>query len=133
MLIFFNVVAVINSVLSFFLLWLSFDANVRYNGWEVGVIRSLGVSAAQVVRVYVYEAVAVVLTAIMLGTIVGVLVSVVLTLQYNLFLELPFVFFFPVVLFVIVLILSLILSVVGAYVPANQFAKRTISNVIKGV
>ncbi len=133
MLIFFNVVAVINSVLSFFLLWLSFDANVRYNGWEVGVLRSLGVNSAQVIRVYVYEAVAVVLTAIMLGTVVGVLVSVVLTLQFNLFLELPFVFFFPVTLFLIVLFLSMLLSVVGAYVPANQFAQRTISNVIKGV
>jgi ABC-type antimicrobial peptide transport system permease subunit len=67
MLIFFYVVAVINSILAFFLLWQSFDANVRFNGWEVGVIRSLGVTTGQVVRLYVYEAIAVVFTAIALG------------------------------------------------------------------
>lgn len=132
MLIFFYVVAIINSVLAFFLLWQSFDANVRFNGWEVGVIRSLGVTTSQVIRIYVYEAIAVVFTAVGLGTIVGILVSVVLTLQFGLFLELPFVLYFPWVLFLIVLILSLALAVIGAYVPAEQYAKRTISTVIRG-
>lgn len=118
--------------MSFFLLWQSFDANVRFNGWEVGVIRSLGVTTTQVIWLYVYEAIAVVFTAVCLGTIVGVLVSVVLTLQFNLFLELPFVLYFPWILFLIYLILSLALAVLGAYVPAQQFAKRTISTVIRG-
>ena len=133
MLIFFNVVAIINSVLAFFLLWISFDANVRFNGWEVGVIRSLGVSASQVTRAYIYEALAVVVTAVTLGTVVGILVSIVLTLQFGLFLELPFVLYFPVALFLIVFVLSVLLSVLGAFIPANQFARKTISNVIRGI
>ncbi len=133
MIIFFNVVAVINSVLSFFLLWLSFDANVRENSWEFGVLRSLGLPAAALTRAYVYEAVAVVLSAVMLGTVVGLLVSITLTLQFNLFLELPFVLLFPLSLFLIVLFLSFAVAVIGAYLPAKQFSDRDIATVLRGM
>ena len=63
---------------------------------------------------------------------VGIIVSVVLTAQFGLFLELPFVFYFPAPLFAVVLILSIILAVVGAFIPANQFARKSISNVLRG-
>lgn len=125
-------VALINSLLAFFLLWISFDANVRFNGWEVGVLRSIGVSSSQVIRVYIYEALAVVITAVGLGTVVGIVVSVVLTLQFNLFLELPFQLYFPTALFVVVLILSLVLSAVGSYIPASQYARKSVANVLRG-
>ncbi len=119
-------------MLSFFLLWLSFDANVRENSWEFGVLRALGIAAGGVTRSYVYEAVAVVLGAVMLGTVVGVLVSVTLSLQYGLFLELPFVFYFPVPLFVVVLVVSFGVAVLGAWLPAGSFAKLDIAGVIRG-
>jgi len=53
--IFFGIVAVITVVLCFFGLWLSFDANVRENSWEFGVLRAIGLSSGQVIRVYIYE------------------------------------------------------------------------------
>jgi hypothetical protein len=130
--IFFNVVAIINSIISFFLLWLSFDANVRENSWEFGVLRSLGVPATTVTRAYVYESVAVVLGAVILGTIVGLLVSITLTLQFNLFLELPFVLLFPTGLFLVVFFISLLVAVVGAYLPSKQFCEKDIASVIRG-
>jgi ABC-type lipoprotein release transport system permease subunit len=133
MLIFFQIVAIVNSLLSCLLVWISVDSNVRYNGWEVGVLRSIGISSNQIVRIYIYEAISVVLSAITLGTIVGIVVAIVLTLQFNLFLELPFVFYFPLPLFLVVFFLSIILSVLGAFIPANQFARKTISNVIRGM
>jgi ABC-type antimicrobial peptide transport system permease subunit len=37
-------VAFIAVVLSFFILWLSFTANIRENSWEFGVLRSLGLT-----------------------------------------------------------------------------------------
>ena len=43
---FFNIVAVIAVVLCFFVLWLSFTANVNENAWEFGVLRALGLNVS---------------------------------------------------------------------------------------
>jgi ABC-type antimicrobial peptide transport system permease subunit len=40
--IFFNVISVVAVALCFFVLWLSFTANVNENAWEFGVLRSVG-------------------------------------------------------------------------------------------
>jgi len=39
---FFQLVAIIGLIFSFFVLWLSFTANVRENSWEYGVLRAVG-------------------------------------------------------------------------------------------
>lgn len=89
---FFNIVAAIAVFLCFFMLFLSFTANVRENAWELGVLRALGLSAWQVVRAYIYEALAIILASVLLGAIIGLLIAVTLTLQFNLFSEMPFRF-----------------------------------------
>lgn len=63
--------AVIAVVLSFFILWLSFTANIRENAWELGVLRSLGLTSAQVIRVYVHEALSLVLSSVFMGSVIG--------------------------------------------------------------
>lgn len=119
--------AAIAVFLCFFLLWLSFTANVRENAWEFGVLRAVGLSVraprhphtvhtdkrtqsnaqkqlylrcarrqgAQVIRCYVYEALAIIIAAVLTGALIGLLIAVTLTLQFNLFTEMPFVFTFP--------------------------------------
>jgi ABC-type antimicrobial peptide transport system permease subunit len=42
----FNVVAVIGVIFSFFVLWLSFMANIKENSWEFGVLRAIGVDVS---------------------------------------------------------------------------------------
>jgi len=63
LIVFFNVVSIIAVILCFFLLWLSFDANVRENSWEFGVLLAVGLSYSQVIRTYIYEALALIITA----------------------------------------------------------------------
>jgi ABC-type antimicrobial peptide transport system permease subunit len=87
-------------VLCFFILWLSFTANIHENAWEFGVLRAIGLNVRcyqsrfpllcrlvsadasallpscldqsfQVVMVYVYEALALVMVGVVLGTAVG--------------------------------------------------------------
>jgi ABC-type antimicrobial peptide transport system permease subunit len=50
---FFVVFGVVSILMCFFVLWISFTANVRENGWEFGVLRSLGLTGWQTTRVYV--------------------------------------------------------------------------------
>lgn len=88
--IFFIVVGLVAMVLAFFLLWSSFNSNVRENSWEYGVLRAVGIPAGQCTRIYIYEALAISFTAALLGTAVGLLIAITVTLQMNLFTELPF-------------------------------------------
>ena len=47
-------------VMCFFILWMSFHANVTENAWEFGVLRSLGLHKGHITMVYVYESLALV-------------------------------------------------------------------------
>jgi len=131
--IFFIVVSGIAIVLSFFVLWLSFTANVRENSWQFGVLRSLGLTSNQVIRMYIYEALSVIISGIFLGSIVGILVAITLTLEFNIFMELPFSFDFPVTLFFIVLSMSFVVAIIGSYIPARAFRLKPIASTLKGL
>eukprot|EP00455_Lapot_gusevi_P003462 TRINITY_DN11415_c0_g1_i4.p1 TRINITY_DN11415_c0_g1~~TRINITY_DN11415_c0_g1_i4.p1 ORF type:complete len:879 (-),score=175.03 TRINITY_DN11415_c0_g1_i4:116-2752(-) len=129
---FFNVVGLIAMVLCFFILLLSFTANVHQNSWEFGVLRAIGLSAFRVVMVYIYEALALILACVVLGTIVGILIAISLTLQFNLFTEMPFAFEFPFALFFSMLGMALVVALLGSYLPARFFLNKSISNTIRG-
>ena len=49
------------------------------------------------IRCYVYEALAIIIAAVLTGALIGRLKAVTRTLQFNLFTEMPFVFTFPCV------------------------------------
>lgn len=88
--IFVIVVGTIALILAFFLLLISTTSNIKENVWELGVLRAMGLTQAQSKRVFMYEAFAVILSALSLGIIVGLIVSLTLTAQFYLFIELPF-------------------------------------------
>jgi len=129
---FFYTVAAISVILCFFVLWLSFTANVNENSWEFGVLRSIGLTSFQVVRVYVYEALAIIIASVLLGSCIGMIVSISLTVQLNLFTELPFWFQFPYLLFFGVLVMSVGVAVAGSYFPLKTYKEKPISAVLKG-
>ncbi|KAI9140455.1 FtsX-like permease family-domain-containing protein [Paraphysoderma sedebokerense] len=128
----FNIVAVVGIILSFFVLWLSFTANIRENSWEFGVLRAIGLNAGAVVRIYIYEALCIILATIVIGTAIGIITAITLSLQFNLFTEMPFSFSFPTYLFIFVVGMSLLVSVLGSYFPAREFRKKQIAIALKG-
>jgi len=50
-------------ILSFFLLIISTTSNINENMWEFGVLRAIGLQKMQILRVYLYESIAVTLSA----------------------------------------------------------------------
>jgi ABC-type antimicrobial peptide transport system permease subunit len=82
---------------------------------------------------YIYEALSVILAAILLGTGVGIAVAVTLVLEFNLFLELPFFFNFPYMLYFIVVGIALSVAVLGSWLPAYQYQKKKIASALKGL
>jgi len=85
----------------------------------------------QVVRVYMYEALSIVLASVLLGFLIGDLVSVTLTLQTMIFTEMPFTFRFPTLLFLVVSACSVIAATVGSYLPARVLLRRRIAQALK--
>ena len=130
---FFILVAAITSLLCFFVLFLSFTSNVQDRSWEMGVLRSLGLTAAQSLRVYIYEALSLTLTSIVMGSVVGLIAAIALTLQTGLFTESPFSFEFPWLLWSSVCVMSITVAVVGSWLPARGVMKQAIANVLKGL
>ena len=69
-------------VLCFFVLWLSFTANVNENSWEFGVLRAVGLDvnrfhlfvillSIRVIRMYIYEALCLIISSVLIGAIIG--------------------------------------------------------------
>ena len=129
--VFFVVVGVLAMLLCFLILWLSFTANVQENAWEFGVLRAVGLNAKQVVLIYVYEALALVLACIILGTTIGLVIAVSLTLQFNLFTEVRFKMEFPFTLYFVQFGLAIAVAVVASVMPAHGFVRRSIAEILR--
>jgi ABC-type antimicrobial peptide transport system permease subunit len=125
-------VAIIGVLLSFFVLLLSFIANVRESSWQLGVLRAIGLTERSVLLIYIYEALCVVLACTFLGLLLGSFTAITLTLQSNLFTEMPFVFTFPGSLIAIVVILCLLSAIIGSVHPVKEFNKRPIAITLRG-
>lgn len=130
---FYQLVSIVSIILSFFLVWVSFVANVKENSWEYGVLRAIGLNKAQMNKIYVFEAVSLTIAASVLGTIVGVVVAIIVTFQFNAFSELPFMFFFPTGQFIFTLSLTFLTAVFGSIFALDDIRDRQIANIIKGI
>ena len=128
----FLVLGIIALILSFFLIWTSFYSNIRENIAEYGIMRSIGITKSQSVRIYLYEAATIILSSIIIGTFIGVTISVSLILQFDVFLELPFVFNFPFQLYFILIFIGLGLGLLGSYYPTYAVNTLSLVKIMKG-
>ena len=104
---------------------------MRENAWEFGVLRAIGLSSVQITMVYIYEALTLVLSSVIIGAGVGMLTSISLTLPFNLFTEMPFRFEFPYALLFAMTSMAAVVAVLGSFVPTYQLLKRPISEIVR--
>lgn len=130
--IFSNIVAFLVQLLCFFTLLVSFTSNINENAWEFGVLRSMGLTSFQVIRLYIYEASCIIIASVFLGCFVGLSVAITLTLQADLFSELPFKMEFPVFLFCSIVTMSVVTAFLSSYIPSRTLGARRIASVLKG-
>ncbi|KAL4502254.1 hypothetical protein ABPG72_000489 [Tetrahymena utriculariae] len=127
------VIASISIVLSFFLILVSFVANIKENSWEFGVLRAIGLNKVQITRVYMIESCSLVLASGTIGTIIGLVVAVTLTLQVLMFTELPFRFVFPYEMFLTTFFFGLFIAAAASYTALSEFKDKAISSIVKGL
>ena len=128
----FLVLGIISLILSFFLIWISFYSNIRENINNYGIMRSIGVTKSQSLRIYLYEAATIIFGSIITGTIIGIIISCSLILQFDIFLELPFIFHFPFKLYAILIIVGFSLGMLGSYYPIHEVNSVTLTKIMKG-
>ena len=126
------VLGIIALILSFFLIWISFYSNIRENITEYGILRSIGVTKKQSVRIYLYEAASILLSSIIIGTFIGIIISCSLILQFDIFLELPFIFHFPFFICCILVIIGIFLGLLGSYYPILLVNSLSLVKIMKG-
>ena len=101
--------------------------------WEYGVLRSMGLTSAEGLRMYLYEAYIVVICAAILGILVGFVTATAVAVQFYSFIELPVKLNFPWILFGIMIGLSLITVFFAVYMPVKQINRQQISSTLRGL
>ena len=98
--------------------------NVMDASWEFGVLRSMGLTKSEGLRIYMYEAYVVVVSAAILGVTVGFVTASAVAVQFYSFIELPVVLTFPWLLFGIMIGLSLVTVFFAVYAPVTRINGR---------
>ncbi len=117
----------------------------------------------QVMSVYMFEALAIILTSVIMATLIGtrpqhslssqqrfrwpwpkrlhvdprwgpgITVAYTLALQYALFNQTDVEIYFPTFLFFFLLCCSFVVSILGSYLPSRKYAHKEIAHTIKGI
>jgi ABC-type lipoprotein release transport system permease subunit len=127
------VIAVLTTIISFFMLLISLIKNIKDNIWELGILRSMGLNVNQIYVIYFVETFSVILSALLLGTSVGLVTSIAGTIYYIIFFELPFMFYFPVSEFCMLLFFMIGTSFLTTYVGLKGIVYQPISKILKGL
>ena len=128
----FLVLGIISLILSFFLIWTSFYNNIRENISEYGIMRNIGVTKSQSVRIYLYEAAVIIIASTIVGTILGIIISSSIIFQFDIFFELPFTFNFPFKVYFILILFGIFLGLLGSYYPIYDVNKINLVKIMKG-
>jgi ABC-type antimicrobial peptide transport system permease subunit len=118
-------------LISFFGLMASSFANVMQSKKEIGILKVLGVSNLQLIKIYLYEVFLVTFTASILGTLSGLTLAWSTVLQRKLWTTVPLILPFRWKILVINFISAIILSLLSSLKPLLQISKQTIIQLLR--
>jgi ABC-type antimicrobial peptide transport system permease subunit len=129
---FFAFLALIAMVLCFFSLLASMISNVNEQVVEISVMRAIGLMNFAIHRLFIEEALLVVLTASLMGIGVGSFVAWTFGQQQSLFTGIPSPFVPPVGILVVVIGASAVLATVAAWAPVRRVVKQEVVKGLRG-
>lgn len=129
---FFVCTSVICFILGMFQLIMTIGANIKDSMWELGVLRSMGCTRGQIVRIMVYELVSNTVSAMTMGYISGVTVSILAIAQFHTLAELPLQVQLPYSTMVAVGLCALTSLALGSNYGTAELFSRNIASILKG-
>lgn len=127
----FNSVNLIILVFCFFNLSASMTINIKEQQKEIAILRSIGLTKAQLSFVYQAEAFVLLFTSCIIGIVVGTLISFTMTLQQVMFTNLPITFVFSYTKLVYLFVVSIISGILSTIIPTKIMLSQSISNMLK--
>lgn len=118
--------------LSLFSLVVTIGSNMVEQVKEIAVLRCIGLSKSRIARVYMYEAIILVVTGGLIGIVSGMIVGYLIILQNSLFEETYPVFIFPWQLFSAIICFGIFSSVFSALLPTFKFLRTNIATLMRG-
>ena len=132
MLIFLYMITGLLFLMSFFQLLLSIEGNIKENQWQVGVLRSIGLTKSDVKSVVLTEATANILTAELIGFFIGYIVMVSSMSLMNTIFELPINFDIDWLTLFLLMSISVLTVYIGTGIGISHINKMKISKILKG-
>eukprot|EP01080_Neovahlkampfia_damariscottae_P003982 gene3982-7238_t len=128
---FFIFTTVIAMIICFFSLVSSMYTNINEQTKEIGILRAIGVRKLFVWRLYVYEALVLLLASIVSGTLIGLAVGYTLTAQQILFTQYELTFWFPWDVILIVIGLSVVFAFLASIIPIMILTRQPIVVILR--
>lgn len=120
----FTIVSSITMALCFFSLISSMTANILEQTKEIAILRAIGLTQMQIVRLYIYESFTLVFSSCIIGMFIGILIGYTMILQRTLFTNLPIPFEFPLNIFIAIFIASIICGIFSSFMPARAIVQQ---------
>eukprot|EP01118_Nematostelium_gracile_P005989 TRINITY_DN1916_c0_g1_i1.p1 TRINITY_DN1916_c0_g1~~TRINITY_DN1916_c0_g1_i1.p1 ORF type:complete len:581 (-),score=131.11 TRINITY_DN1916_c0_g1_i1:40-1782(-) len=128
---FFNFTTLVALIVCWFSLNSSMFANVYQQTKEISILRAMGITKFWMYRIYVYEALVLVLSASILGIIIGAAVGYTMTIQQSLYTQIPIPFVFPKDIVQVVGISSFFFAVLASFAPIHYLLRLPIIAIMR--
>ena len=128
-----SMIAILTTIISFFMLLIALIKNIKDNVWELGILRSIGLDHKQIHLIYFIETFAVIFSALILGTVVGWIISFISSIYLQIFLELPRNLYFPWIEFCILVGALTITSILTTFLGLLGVVYQPIAKILKGL
>jgi len=130
----FKIFYIVNSIVLFFCIFnltTSMTINIFEQKKEIAIMRTLGMKKKDVILVYIYEAIILILTNSFIGLIIGSLISYTISLQWQIFTNININYSIKISHLIYIFIFSIIGGIISTIIPAYKIINNSISFIIK--
>ncbi len=130
----FKIFYVVNSIVIFFCIFnltSSMTINIFKQKKEIAIMRALGMKKKDVILIYIYEAIILILTNSFIGLIIGSLISYTISIQWQIFTNINIKYSIKISHLIYIFIFSIIGGIISTIIPAYKILKSPISFLIR--
>ena len=128
---FFVSITLVGLMLCFFSLVASMVSNIAEQAQDIAIIRSIGFSKKDVIKVYIYEAFILVVASAALGCLTGWSIAWTFSSQRSLFTQLPLAFYFPWPIVTTVIGCAIVCALLAAGIPSYKLVQKRITQLLR--
>ena len=128
---FFVSITLVGLLLCFFSLVASMVSNITEQAQDIAIVRSMGLSKKDVIKVYVYEAFILVVASAVLGCGTGWSIAWTFSSQRSLFTQLPLAFYFPWPIVATVIGSAVVCAMLSAGIPSYRLVQKRITQLLR--